>query len=161
MSDRMLPTEEQALREQLRQEAAQSRPEFSESLHQRIAGAIREHHAAIAATHRAIAAKHGRRGLVALLTAACLLAAVAIGWRFIHPVAPQDRGNDIAQAHQAWLERRQAIDDWANQTTAGLDHLVASATPQSSTGVLTHDARLVASTLLQPLPVDMPLGGEP
>ena len=122
---------------------------------------VRRHHAAVGAVHRTATAEPWQRGLVVLAAAACLLVAVAIGWRLLQTAAPQDRGGDVANDSRAWIERRQAIDQWADQTTTGLDGLVAFATPKPRESVLKHDARLVASTLLEPLPVSVPLAGEP
>jgi hypothetical protein len=161
MSERIPSSEERSLRERLRQEATESRPEFSESLHERIAGALRRHHAAIAAVPRAARAKDWQRGLVALAAAACLLAAVAIGWRLIQTGEQREPGRDLASDNQEWIERRQAIDQWTQQTATGLDGLLPSATPEPRESVLKHDARLVASTFLQPLPVNVPLDGQP
>jgi len=88
MSKRVPSTEERALAERLRREAIESCPAFSESLHERIAGAVRQFHAVGIAHHRAITAKRWRRGLAAVLAAACLFAAIAIGWQLIG-IAPR------------------------------------------------------------------------
>jgi hypothetical protein len=161
MSERIPSSEERSLRERLRQEATESRPEFSESLHERIAGALRRHHATIGAVHRAATRKGWQRGLVALAAAACLLAAVAIGWQLIQSTAQRGHGRNVAKDNQEWIERRQVIDQWTQQAATGLDGLLPSATSEPRESVLKHDARLVASTFLQPLPVDVPLDGPP
>jgi hypothetical protein len=161
MSKRDRSTDPRALRERLQREAAESRPEFSASLHERILSSVRRHHAAVAAVHRQAAAKGWRHGLVALAAAVSLLAAVAIGWRVFHTTAASDPGCDVATGDRAWIEGRQAIDQWADQTTAGLGGLVAVGTSKPHESVLTHDARLMASTLLEPLPVDVPFSSEP
>jgi hypothetical protein len=161
MSRRDPSTDRRVLRERLRREAAESQPEFSASLHERILSAIKQHHAAVAAVHRKAAANGLQRGLLALAAAACLLTAVAIGWRLFLTAAPPVPGNDLADNNRAWIERRQAIDHWADQTTAGLGGLVGVGTAKPRESVLTRDARLVASTLLEPLPVEVPFSGEP
>jgi hypothetical protein len=161
MSRRNPATDQRALRERLQREAAESRPEFSAPLHERILSAVKRHHAAIGAVHRAATAKVWQRGLVALAVAACLLVSVAVGWRLFQTAAPHGPGGDVATNSREWIEGRQAIDHWADQTTTGLSGLVAVGTSKSRESVLKHDARLVASTLLQPLPVDVPFAGEP
>jgi hypothetical protein len=156
-----LLTEEQVLRERLRREAAESRPEFSESLHERILSAVRQDHASVAKVHLAAVSRPWLRNVAALAVTAGLLFAAAIGWRLVRPPAPQAPGGEVVNDTRTWIESRQAIDHWADQTTTGLDGLVSftSAAPRES--VLKHDARLVASTLLEPLPVNVPLAGEP
>ena len=154
MSKRNPSTKERKLAEQLRREAAESRPEFSESLHQRIADAVRQFHAAgVVPADRAAATRRRQRGLAAVFAAACLLCAVAIGWRFIEN-AQQHSGNDAPVVASA--EHFRLIDELTEQATLGLTDLAASATPKPQ-AALKHDAQLAADTLLDPLPIDVTL----
>lgn len=160
MSKRSPSPEKQTLRQRLEHEAADSRPEFSESLHQRIIAAVGQHHATVAARHRAVMKNSWVRGFAALAVTAALLVAAAIGWRLVRPLTSPNDTVEVVKDTRTWIEGRQAIDQWANQTTTGLDGLISFTSAQPRESVLKHDARLVASTLLQPLPVEVPLNGQ-
>ena len=159
MSKRVPSAEERTLGERLRREAIESRPAFSESLHRRIAGAVGQFHAVGIAHHRALAAKRWRRGLAAVLAAACLFAAAAICWQFIGSAQRQDMPNTSQQVAGPSFEDLRVLGQWADQATAtsGLDGLVASATLKPHAAKLEHDVRLAADTLLDPLPVNVQL----
>jgi hypothetical protein len=184
------------LADQLREEAVESWPDFSERLHQRILDAVGQRRAEEAAagrrgqstfarsTLRAVpagtdrrlvgdsplfAARRRQRGLTALLAAACLLSAVAVGWR-LHddwsavPAGPirQNDGELVSRIQFQWTAGDLlSIDDLGDHAAAGIDDLLDSAgmTPQSSP--LTQDARQAADTLLRRLPIDVELAGLP
>lgn len=153
MSKRVPKSQEQVLAERLRREAIESRPEFSESLHRRIACAVKQHHVA---AHAAVTTGW-RRGLATALAAACLLCAVAIGWRLSQSDPQQNPVGDPQAIAQASI----LIDQWTDQATSGLDGLVASASFKPHTAQLKHDAQLIADTILEPLPVDVNLVSDP
>ena len=158
MAKRVPSTKEQTLGERLRREAIESRPGFSEALHRRILCAVRQHHALeVSVGDRATMARRWRRGLTAVLAAACLFGAAAIGWRFIGSAQRHGEANDPQEIAGPSIEDLRVLDRWADQATMGLDDLVATATLKPQTAQLKHDARLAASTLLEPLPVDVQL----
>jgi hypothetical protein len=162
MSKRNPSMEDRALEQRLRREAIESRPEFSETLHRRIAGAVRQFHAHIAdvaTAGRAATAGRRRRGLAALLAAACLLGAVAIAWQ-LNRNAQQPGATDNPQqiAGGPSIEDLRVIDQWADRATT---RIVATATLKPQAAQLKHDARLVADTLLGPLPVNLQLASDP
>lgn len=153
MSKRVYKSQEEVLGERLRREADESRPEFSESLHRRIACTVRQHHVVV---HAAVP-RGWQRGWTAALAAACLLCAVAIGWRLWQNGPQQNAtGDPRAIAHTSIL-----IDQWTDEATSGFDGLLASASFKPHTAQLKHDARLIASTILEPLPVEVDLVSDP
>ena len=161
MSKRLATTEERALGERLRREAIESRPSFSESLHRRILCAVRQHHAAeIGVGDRAALAERWRRGLAAVLAAACVLCAVAIG-SWLSGTARRPGAGDDPRANDPSVAGRRLIDQWTDQATLGLDDLVASASLKPHAAKLKHDARLVADAILDPLPVDVQFVSDP
>jgi hypothetical protein len=157
MSKRIPSTEEQIFAERLRCEAFESRPEFSESLHRRIAGGVRQFHAHLAVADRTTTARHWGRGLAAALAAACLLCAAAIAWQYGGSARRPDPVSDAPTIADAKI----LIDQWTDQATVGFDGLVASATLKPQTAQLKRDARLVAHKFLEPLPVDVKLVSDP
>jgi hypothetical protein len=149
--------EEQLLAEQLRREAADSRPEFSESLHCRIVAAVRQHHAAVAdVVHRAAFSRPWVRGLAAALAATCLLAVAAIGWRLMVNASRQETIANKPSAPAPLLADLPSMHELPGQAMGRLDHLsVATFEPQATR--LKHDARSVAGLFLDRLPVSTTL----
>jgi len=147
---------ETKLAEQLRREAAESRPTFSESLHQRIVISVGQRRSGgpIAVGH-VTAAKQGRRRLAAVLAAACALgAAVLIGRQTLERRTEQRAETRIPPVAVATLADLPPLDEWANNAWENLDKLTTSANLQSQSEHLEHDARLAADTLLRRLPID-------
>jgi hypothetical protein len=164
MSKRDPSTQDQALDERLRREAIESRPAFSESLHRRIAGAVSElHSVGIAAHPRPTRASRRQLVLATVLTAACLFVATAICWQLIGSHQRQDVLNTSRQIAGPSLDDLRVLGQWADKATAtsGLDSLVASASLQPHAAKLEHDARLLADTFLDPLPVNVQLVNAP
>ena len=153
-----------AIRERLRREAFAARPEFSESLHQRIIRSVGERYAegAVVGNKNTVAGRRWR-GLSAVLTAACVLAAVAIGWHFgqnlmqsdVRPLTP-----DIGPASNSFvstgkIEDLPPINVLTDHAVTGLDGLLASSGFMLPSTQLVHDARLAADSLLERIPLDM------
>ena len=130
---------EHRLREQLRREAAEARPPFSEALHRRMVGIV-ERLRMEKSVEPNRASPWGFR-LAAIVAAACLLGVAVLGWRL----------NDFLSKQGEW--ERSSVADATNPSPPPvqldqLDHLE-------------HDARLAASMLLQRLPIDVELADEP
>jgi hypothetical protein len=176
------------LAEQLRREAIESWPDFSETLHQRILHAVGERRdgaapekrgqSPFAGTAQRVLRTNGdcplfsarRRGLAALLAAACLLCAAAIGWRIydgrtaaVPPAAIGQNADELAfqMALQWSAGDLLSGDDLADQAAAGFDNLLSSAGLSPRSGPLADDARLAADTLLRRLPIDVELAESP
>ena len=100
-----------------------------------------------------------RRGWVAAATAACLLGAVVLGWRLnLRSPQPDAASNPppSTAASEAMILDPTLIDELASDTVDHLSGLIATAvTPQSDE--LKQGTRLVAETLLDPLPIDVDL----
>jgi hypothetical protein len=129
--------EDRKLREQLRREAAESRPSFSETFHRHLVHTIhRLRQEGPVAPNRTAG---WRLGWAAALAAACLLGVVMMtGWWSNNP--PQQQG------HVAGPSLHESLDP---------------ASPSVQLAHLEHDARLAANMLLQRLPVDVELADEP
>jgi hypothetical protein len=81
MSEQIPAVEEGVLRERLRQESLESRPAFSETLHQEIITAVKRRYIENAATPCKLEAVcRMRRSLMSIAAAASLLCAVVMGW---------------------------------------------------------------------------------
>jgi hypothetical protein len=155
MSKQVPLPKEQVLAERLRRDAIESRPEFSESLHRRIADAVRQQHATEVVVGTRV--NRRRRGLAAAVAAAvaaaCLLCAV-VGWRLIEDARQQETA-------RASVEQVRLIAEWTDQATTRFDGLVASVSLKPEAAKLQHDARLVANAILEPLPIDAELVSDP
>ena len=160
------PADSKTIRERLRREALESRPEFSEALHQRIIRSVGERYAeGAAAGGRNTAAGRRQRGLTAVLAAACVLAAVAIGWRFgANPMQPDgeplsmdNRLETSSFVLSGKIEDLPPMNVLTDRAVTGLDGLLASTGFMLPSTQLAHDARLAADSLLQRLPLDMEL----
>jgi len=170
MSTHRKHIEERLLAESLRLEAHESRPVFSESLHRRIIRSVEGRRTeATAAVGRSATVGRRRRGTTAVLAAACALAAVMIGWRLREiDMRPGESRSPLAERVETnsdaanWtLESLPPIDALAEQAATELEDLLASAGIMLPSTQLSHDARLAADALLQRLPVDMKLAGDP
>jgi hypothetical protein len=154
MSKRVSSNEEELLAERLRREAIESRPAFSESLHRRILRDVRQHHAAAATLVAGPAvARRWPRVLAAVLAAACLLGAVAVGWQLMENASRQSRIEEIRSLAGPTLNKLPSIGDLTDRTVGKLDKLTVSAALEPQTTPLKHDARAVAGIFLDRLPV--------
>ncbi|MCE5268901.1 MAG: hypothetical protein LLG00_13565 [Planctomycetaceae bacterium] len=151
------------LAERLRREATESRPVFSETLHRRIVEAIGAgRRSQSQATVRQRGAARRRHAFGVFVTAACLLLAVAVGWRVYE--------GRVAAARKAAIERY--VDELASQVasrwvlsdlladrgaSAGFDQLMGSAGLSPRSGPLADNARAAANSLLRRLPIDVGL----
>ena len=156
MFKRVPSTEERLLAEQLRREAMESRPWFSESLHRRILGAVKHHRAATANLAGVpTVSRRWPRVLAAVLTAACLLCAVAIGWRLMKNPAQQEPAQGTPQVAGPSINDLPSIGDLTDHTVDRFDRLTISAALEPQTTHLKHDARAVAGIFLDRLPVNV------
>ncbi len=158
MSKRVSSEQEQLLAERLRREAIESRPAFSESLHRRIFSAVRQRQAAETSGAAApTVLRRWPRVLAAALAAACLLCAVAVGWRLMVNASRQSRLEKMAQVAGPSIDRLPSIGELTDHAVARLDHLTVSAALEPQTAPLKHDAMAVAGVFLDRLPVNMKL----
>jgi hypothetical protein len=145
----------QLLVEQLRREATESRPAFSESLHQRIVCAVKQHHAAMASlAARPKVSRRWPRVVAAALTAACLLCAVAIAWQLLGNVSGQGQMPKGPPTPLAVAELP-SIGELTDHTVGELDGLTVSAALKPQATHLKHDVSAVASVFLDRLPVSV------
>jgi hypothetical protein len=179
MNNHFYADKDRTLREQLCEEALETRPAFSAALHNKIMAAIER---PAAEKPRFLAkTEHSRSsGLGIALTAACLLAAVALGW-------PKNASEEVTTPTQEMARVKTDANLWkqderfhdlipaagsstipavaATTTTAGLsmlDELAggvilglidADAAAPSTASALKHDTKLAAETLLLRLPM--------
>jgi hypothetical protein len=159
-------SENQTLRERLQQEALESRPAFSESLHRQILSAIKREEVDL--TNLPSVASRRKRPwfvMVAAFATACTLMGVMFHWQnaesYFQPIIttpnPIVAGNNV-------LDPMPSIDSWSNlfafdnssnESATSFDDLLAfrAITPQSA--ALQHDLRLAAVVLVERLPVDV------
>ena len=152
MFKRVPSAEERLLSKLLESDAAESRPAFSELLHQRTIFAAKQQRAAAPTVSR-----RWPRVVAAALAAACLLFALAIGWQVMENASRQDPGPGIPPDAQALIADLPSIDDLADRTVGRLDHLTVSVALQPQATRLKHDAYAVANVFLDRLPVDAKL----
>ena len=162
MPKRSLSKQEQQLAEQLRHEAIESRPAFSESLHRRILSAVKQGQAAESQTAESVprlrrsSAMTGQdqwqtvtrrwpRALAIALTAACLLCAVGTGWVAL-------RQNAVEKPSLAQLP---SVSDLTVHTVGRLNDLSVAAVLEPQTTPLENDARAVAGVFLDRLPISV------
>lgn len=164
MSNNSNNSDSKIIRRRLRQEALASRPEFSEALHQRIIRSFGERSAEVIAVGRKDTATGRRwRGLAVVLTAACVLAAVAIGRQFDgnrvqpdeRPIMPNNRLATNSFVLSGKIEDLPHINVLTDHAMTSLDGLLAASGFTLPSTQLTHDARLAADSLLQRIPLDM------
>jgi hypothetical protein len=154
---------ESALREQLRREAAQSRPEFSETLCRRILAAVHERRtergaagdSAPLALRQTDAQRRRKRTFMACAAAACFLCAVAIGWRL-----NEMRESRRLLAAKSPMADFLVVNELADSAVAGLDGLAASVELTLPPTDLSADVQSTAEALMQRLPVDLELASE-
>ena len=159
MSKDISPTQEAALRGRLQREACDDRPEFSEMLHRRIIAAVQQHEAP---RPRSIGTSVARwQGwLVAVFTAACLLCAVAIGWRMTQRQSVPD--TDVAAVDvETSLAGLPLPGELAGRGMDSLNGaLISAALPQQSTD-FAHDTRVAAESMLDRLPLGVEVLASP
>lgn len=168
MSRRLLSKGEQRLVDRLRQEAIETRPAYSESLHKRILAAVRQQprEKNPAAPRRQPA--DTRRSMQWMAAAAVCLAIVAVlQWQSDQRATDQNakRGVAIAYAHfDDELPRRAVtavllpctpVDEWSEKSVNELSNMAVIEAIAPHSAKLQHDARLAAEAVLMPLPIDL------
>jgi hypothetical protein len=170
--NRQLPSHEtpreRLLGERLRCEAAQSRPAFSESLHEQavvaiVRRAVRLSEAGTPTRPRSIGGTQpglmkilGARRVPATIAAATVvLLAVTVGWRWYENAARRGVGTENAPASAAAMPALPMPDDLAEQAISGLDGLLTSVAITSPSARLEQDFRTVADGLTERLPVEL------
>jgi len=147
MVESMLPDGEKVLAGRLKQEAETLRPEFSESLHARICGALQSSEA----SPQRPATRSRRRIAYACAAVACLVVALVVAWQLAVPHTPEADPGDatpIAQTSEQ-LGVLYALSGSADPATAG-----DSALPSQDWAYLGHDARVVTQLLIDQLPLN-------
>lgn len=172
MSRQISSVRERALCEQLRREAKESCPEFSETLHRQVISAIERHKAPkLIGLKDTWAVAWWRGRLATALAAACVLLVVAFGWRLTRDVPrPSVTDGDVLVANSGGPQTSPLagstdvpiaglllVDEWADRAVDDLDGLIVSAAIGTQSADLKHDTRLAAQTLLRRLPVDVEL----
>jgi hypothetical protein len=187
MRERISAVEKRALRRQLRREAMDSWPEYSETLHDRIISAVERSQASQRCLPQRV--ERWRPSLAAAtLAAACLLGVVVLGWQMAQrrnvaqnlketgqvlreqianrksvspsvdsPVQPLAERVLPTSAAEATIAGLSPIDQLASSTLENLSEMIASAAVTPQSAELKHDTRLAAETLLRRLPVDVEL----
>ena len=89
------------------------------------------------------------------MAAACLLCAVAIGWRLMKGSSQQGPVQGMPQVAGPSINDLPSIGDLTDRTVGGLDRLTVSAALEPHTTYLKHDARAVASIFLDRLPMNV------
>ncbi len=172
MVERLSPENERRLADRLRREAEDRRPEFSESLHQRIVEATTWHKV------QPRPAAFGRPELRAWLGAALAVGIAVVAtvgvWQYVHREAPQalqpretavlppgevaepETGHDVppVDVEQSPLDPLDAV---AGGTAETVGNLVDATLRKSQWAYLDHDARLAADLMLAQLPLDLEL----
>ena len=177
MPKQVLSKQEQQLAEQLRREAIESRPAFSESLHRRILSAIEQQRTAETQAAERVpllrssgeaqgrapehclcqaVAHHGSdhpltqsRHWPRVLAAACLLCAVGTGWVAL-------RQNAVEKPS---LTQLPSVRDLTDHTVGRFDDLTVAAVLEPQTTPLKNDARAVAGVFLDRLPIPVKMVG--
>jgi hypothetical protein len=164
MFKRISSTEERLLGERLRREAMESRPAFSESLHDRIVCAVRQRRAAgnspsvrVGENGTVPFPARRPRGLPAALAAACLLCAAAIGWQMLQNASQPAPVHLLPPTPEASIADLPSINDLADRTVRKLDGLAVSAAWEPQATHLKNDARTAAGMFLDRLPIDVKL----
>jgi hypothetical protein len=154
MSERTTPsTRESRLGRRLRREALESRPAFSETLHRRILARIEPRRL----QYRSSDVRR-KRSLMAVAAAACLLCAVAIGWRLGEMRRAQMAIADSAA--ESPLGGLAMIQEMPDRAAAGLDGMAASIDLTPPPARLSSDARRTVEALMERLPIDVELASE-
>jgi hypothetical protein len=163
MPEQNRSSEERILADRLCREALESRPAFSESLHERISCALRQAHGEVVevATNRGVETVKRRRGLAIAVTAAGILCAMLVGWQLVDRVQRRGSIEDRQETAGPSIEDLRVIDQWAAQAANGLDGFVATATMKPQAEELKRDAQVVADAFLKPLPVNVQLVSDP
>jgi hypothetical protein len=159
-------SENQTLRERLQQEALESRPAFSESLHRQILSAIKREE--VDPANLPSIALHRRRPwfvMAAAFATACTLMGAMFHWqnaeRYFQPVTtppnPIVATNNVPDpvpSIDLWSNLL-SFDNSSNEAATSFDDLLVfrAITPQSA--ALQHDLRLAAVVLVERLPVDV------
>lgn len=166
MFKRTASSRERAMAERLQREARESRPEFSEALHERICCAIgRQRQSAAVVRPRRLPSPPAFGWALAAVAAACVIAGVAVQWRFGHPaVEPVPApGTQLAHQRAAVPVPRPAdsvasfgpVVDLANRVPARIPALVDSTVRTGQWAYLDHDARLTVELLKNRLRFDV------
>ena len=183
MSRQISSGDERALAERLKQEALASRPEFRETLHARIRRAVGQCKASGAVTYRRPAASWlSPRWVPAAAAAVCILGALVILWQpDQRGRESSNMGTDGSSKQQAAGSRQQAagskstihnpqstilsdanpakelgaLTNLADIAVEEIDFLLGSTVATQQWAYLDHDARLVAQTLVDQLPLDL------
>jgi hypothetical protein len=150
MFKRIPSPEERLLGELLEKDAAESLPEFSESLHQAVFAAGRKR----LARPSSVARRRRPLALAFALVAACLLAVAAIGLHLlIKSLRPAPVHENLSIAGPS-IHDLPSIDDLTDHALGKLDKLTLSAALEQQTTPLKHDARKVAGLFLDRIPID-------
>ena len=164
------PEKKRAFREQLQREATESRPVFSEALHQRIVSAVKQHGDDNRVRPRVVKrAVRWSTLLATALAAACVLGAVMFGWRItqrdMQPGVWDEDANAVLASDapvdvfslSASIVNLSTLDVLTDGTTKNLDELITSTAVAPQSAALKHDIRLAAEVLMERLPVNVEL----
>lgn len=173
MSRRSAFRDEQRLGERLRQEAIDTWPTYSKSLHNRIMSAIEQQE-----TKNETAMPNRRWDVVRLgrwmaFAAACVVGILVLGWQSVQrendphsdaiALASSQFGDDLPRrvVAETLMPGVPLRDGWVDTNMKELGGLVVSAAVTSHSDNLKHDTRLAAETLLERLPIDMEMFAGP
>lgn len=167
MSRQVLSQDEHRLRERLRQEAFDTRPAYSEALHNCIMSAIEQQgpSSEAAMPNRRSADVRLHRWMA--IAAACLVGIVVLGWQSAQ--RENDRSSAVlarASSHfgddlprivvaETLMPGVPLSEGGLDENMKDLGGLVVATAITSHSENLKHDTRLAAETLLERLPIDM------
>lgn len=167
MHRRIPPEKKRAFRERLQREATESRPVFSEALHQQIVSAVKQHGDDNRVRPRVT--KRVVRLLAAALAVACVLTAVMFGWPIVQRSMQQGVWNEDANAGLASgapaevfplsvsIADLSTLDALTGDARENLDELITLTAVAPQSAALKHDIRLAAEVLMERLPVNVEL----
>lgn len=155
MAKHVSPDNQKALADRLKREAEASRPAFSETLHARICRALQQRKATVYRHPATLWSR--RRWVFAAVAAACLVGTLLVVRQVVHSPRPQPGPSEIV--HQPRPTREPTSDPLAPvNALVGLPERapkVESTLLAGQWAHLDHDARVAASLLIDPLPLEM------
>ena len=151
------------LRSALKDDAAASRPVFSEELHAKIVGAIQEKtRQKTSVALRRVPRRTAMAGWLAVAAASLLVGGTLLAWHLASNripstppgIAPSRPAVVLAQADEPEMDLDE-LAGLANDAAKDLDLLVRTRLTEGRWAYLDHDARLAAEALLDQLPFDL------
>ncbi len=162
MNKRISRGDEKALADRLNREAAASRVAFSEDLHARICGALRQSETPAA---QLPAAATWRRWVPAAVAATVVVGASLLAWQLVGNPQPEPVHTDVTASLPEPPDLLPALDEvirgMTERPAERVGMMVDSTLGSGQWAYLDHDARLAVVLLTDPLPFEIASIGEP